>query len=231
MKNLIVFLSFILIISLAGCVKGVESCPAAETTPGAETIQEEDAANLISSAQLSPAVYDALRAEWSAWNAKDEMQKLVSSHLPGNIYKQFETWAECETFLGFELFNPLENSEFEKGSYVGMPLGANGASRFYVNLYGSNEGQVQWIYVQSGYRDGEIRIDVNAQIFPDVVKGNVDNQEPLITEDSGERYVATEALLARGPVTYSIRVIGGKGEWDAVRATLEKVLPYFMENN
>lgn len=230
MKNLIVFLSFILIISLAGCAKGVESCPAAETTLGAETIQKEDATNMISSAQLSPAVYDALQAEWSAWNAKDEMQKLVSSHLPGNIYKQFETWAECEEFAGFEIFNPLEDSEFEKGSYVGMPVGANDTSRFYVSLYGTKEGQVQWIHVQSGYRDGEIRIIVNAQMFPDVVKGDAESQEPLITEDSGERYVAAEALLARGPVTYSIRVIGGKGEWDVVRATLEKVLPYFSSS-
>lgn len=84
------------------------------------------------------------------------MQKLISSHLPGICYKRFDDWAECEKFLGFEVFNPLE--------------------------------------------------------------------------DSGEQYVATEALLARGPITYNIRVIGDKNEWDAVRATLEKVLPYFMEN-
>lgn len=224
MKRLIVLiLLFISVTMLSSCtVNAGTSTPDAE-----ENASEKSTQTVISSDMLSPAVYAALEKEWSAWNAKDEMQKLVSSHLPGNIYKQFDTWTECEEFLGFALWNPLEDSEFEKGSYVGMPVGANDASRFYVSVYGTNEGQVQWIHVQSGYRDGEVRINVYAQISPDVAKGDAENQEPLITEDSGEQYVATEALLARGPVTYNIRVIGGKGEWDAVRATLEKVLPYF----
>ena len=229
MKRLMVLiLLFVSVASLTGCIKGVESCPVANTTPGEENNQKEKSStNMISSAQLSPAVFAALEAEWSAWSAKDEMQKVVSSHLPGHIYKQFDAWAECEEFVGFKIFNPLEDSGFEKGSYVGMPVGANDVSRFYISLYGTNEGQVQWIHVQSGYRDGEIRINVNAQISPDVIKESLDAQEPLITEDSGERYVATEALLTQGPVTYSIRVIGGKGEWDGVRETLEEVLPYF----
>jgi len=176
---------------------------------------------------LSQSIYTALEKEWSAWNAKDEMQKLVSSHLPGICYRQFDTWTECEDFLGFEVFNPLEDSEFEKASYIGMPLKFNDASRFYVNFYGPDADKVEWLDVQSGYRDGEVRINVNAQISPDVAKKDSEPQEPLITEDSGEQYVATEALLTLGPVTYNIRVIGGKGEWDAVRKTLEKVLPYF----
>jgi len=226
------FLIF-LVICMSGfsaCMKGVESCPTTEVTSRVEESSKEDEVqNIISSDMLGQGLYDALQKDWDAWNAKDDMQKMLSSHLPGICYKQFDTWAECEEFLGFEVFNPLEDSEFEKGSYVGMPVDYADASRFYANFYGPNGEQVQWIDVQSGYRDGNIRITVNAQISVDTPKENMDEEEPLITEDSGEQYVATTALLARGPVTYSIRVIGEKNQWDEVRETLGKVLPYFEE--
>ena len=228
-KLLMVALSIFLLAGFSACMKGVESCPAAEPSPTVEIAVQEESANMISSDMLGQGIYDALEKEWDAWNAKSEEQKLFSSHLPGICYKQFDTWAECEEFLGFEVFNPLEDSEFEKGSYVGMPVDFADASRFYVNLYGPNGEQVQWIDIQSGYRDGDIRITLNAQISVDTPKENPDAQEPLITEDSGEQYVATTALLARGPVTYSIRVIGEKNQWDEVRETLGKVLPYFEE--
>lgn len=232
MKQLkFLILSMICAVGLLGCAKGIESCPETESTPKAESSSsgEEVSDNIITSDMISQSIYTALQAEWAAWNAKDEMQKVISSHLPGACYKQFETWAECEEFLGFEIFNPLENSEFEKASYVGMPMGDDDASRFYVNFYGTNEGQVQWIFVESGYRDGDVRITVNAQIYPDKPLEVIGEQ--MITEDSGERYVATSKVVAIGPVSYNIRVIGNAGEWDAVRATLKKVLPYFEDKN
>lgn len=188
---------------------------------------KESSQNMIFSDMFSQSIYAALQAEWSAWNTKDDMQKAVSSHLPGHIYKQFDTWAECEEFVGTPIFNPLEDSEFEKGSYVGMPEGANDASRFYISLYGESPEKVNWIHVQSGYRDKEVGITINAKVFPYVATETTDAEEPLITEDSGERYVAAEALFVRESVTYTIRAVGGKGEWNAVRKTLSKVLPYF----
>lgn len=225
-----IFLIFILIcmVSFFGCAKGVEPCPVEEITSQAGLLFTEEAnQDIISSDMLGEGIYDALAKEWDAWNAKSEEQKMFSSHLPGHCYFQFDTWAECEEFLGFEIFNPLEDSEFEKGSYVGMPEGFAGASRFYISLYGSSAEKVQWIYVDSGYRDGDIRITVNAQISVDTPKENLDTQELLITEDSGGQYVATNALLARGPVTYNIRVVGSPNQWEKVRETLDKVLPYF----
>lgn len=228
-KSIALFFCFVIIAVLSCCAGGEKSGPEAEGIQQTEASSGEDSTqNMISSDMLSRSIYDALEAEWSAWNAKDDLQKAVSSHMPGYIYKSFDTWAECEAFVGFEIFNPLEDSEFEKGSYVGMPVGANDASRFNVSFYGPDTGQADWISVDSGYRDGDVRITVNAQILVDAPKEKMDGAEPLITEDSGEKYVATEALLARGPVTYTIRVIGDKNEWDAVRETLNKVLPYFQ---
>ena len=214
------------IIVLSGC-KGSKSCPPASPTPGAElsAFGEENTGNMITSDMLSQSIYTALQVDWDVWDAKDDMEKALSSRMPGHIYKGFDTWAECEEFLGFELFNPLEDSEFEKGSYVGMQEGFNDASRFYVSVSGTKEGEVQWISVESGYRDGNIRITVNAHIYPDDSQKDIGEQ--MITEDSGERYVATSKTVVLGPVVYGIRVIGDAGEWDAVRATLKKVLPYF----
>jgi len=230
MKRQIILIIYcaICIIMLSGC-KGSKSCPPADQAPGAESSSsgEENSGNMITSDMLSQSIYAALQADWDAWDAKSDMEKAISSRMPGHIYKGFDTWAECEEFLGFELFNPLENSEFEKGSYVGMQEGFNGASRFYVSVSGTKEGEVEWIMVDSGYRDGDIRITVNAHIYPDAPQKDIGEQ--MITEDSGERYVATSKTVVLGPVVYGIRVIGDAGEWDAVRATLKKVLPYFEE--
>ena len=229
---LIVILTFI--VCLIGCAKGVESCPSAESLSGAaapdeaENSIEDSSQNIISSDMLGQGIYDALEAEWTAWNAKDDFQKAISSHMPGYVYKKFDTWAECEEFLGFELFHPLENSEFEKGSYVGMPEGFNEASRFYVSFYGTEDGKVERISVESGYRDGDIRITVRASVRPDEPLELAGEQ--MITEDSGEHYVAASKLMVIGPVTYNIRVIGEANQWDEVRATLQKVLPYFTES-
>lgn len=227
-KYLAIFVSLVLVAALSGC-RGEKSCGdtiGAEQSNAGESVGEASD-NVITSDMLSQSIYDALQAEWSAWNAKDEMQKMISSHLPGHIYKGFNTWAECEAFLGFELSNPLEDSEFEKGSYVGMPEGSNGASRFYVSVYGTNEGEVEWIFVDSGYLDGDVRITVNAHIYPDKPLETVGEQ--MITEDSGENYVAASKTVVLGPVTYNIRVIGEPNQWEEVRATLKKVLPYFEE--
>ncbi len=227
-RVLFVLISLFFLAALSGC-KGEVSCPAADPTPGAESSSsgEENSDNMITSDMLSRSMYAALQADWDAWNAKDDVQKAISSRMPGYIYKSFDTWAECEEFLGFELFNPLENSEFEKGSYVGMQEGFNGASRFYVSFSGTNEGEVEWIFVDSGYRDGDVRITVSAHIYPDDPQKNIGEQ--MITEDSGERYVATSKTVVLGPVIYNIRVIGEANQWKDVRETLAKVLPYFEE--
>ena len=233
-KKIISVMVLVCITGLCGCFWKANAGAAHETTEISNAggdAGEEVSSEMISSDELGSGVYNALEKEWDAWNAKSEEQKMLSSHMPGNCYKSFDTWAECEEFLGVSLFNPLEDCEWlEKGTYVGMPLGFAGASRFSISFYGTNEGKVQWIFADSGYRDGDIRIMVNMQIFPDTMQENAkETEDARITEDSGERYVASEAALARGPVTYNIRVIGEPGTQTQVKETLEKVLPYFYD--
>ena len=186
---------------------------------------------LVAEGDFSEALYQALSDDWAAYDAMSEEEKMCSSHLPGWCSREFDEWEAVEQFVGLTIPNPLEELELlEKGTYVGMPLGFAGASRFSISFYGTNEGKVQWIFADSGYRDGDIRIMVNMQIFPDTMQENAkETEDARITEDSGERYVASEAALARGPVTYNIRVIGEPGTQTQVKETLEKVLPYFYD--
>ncbi len=233
-KKIISVMVLVCITGLCGCFGKTNAGATHETTEisnAGEDVGEENSSEMISSDELGSGVYNALEKEWAAWNEKSEEQKMFSSHMPGNCYKSFDTWAECEEFLGFSLFNPLEDCEWlEKGTYVGMPLGFADASRFSISFYGTNEQKVQWIFVDSGYRDGDIRVTVNMQMFPDNVQENANKtEEPIITEDSGDRYVAREALVVQGPVTYCIRVIGEPGMQGKVQETMEKVLPYFYD--
>ena len=53
------------------------------------------------------------------------------------------------------------------------------------------------------------------------------NGGTVITEDSNEEFEARTAFLARGPILYSIRVIGELGSTDAIDALLQELLPHF----
>lgn len=218
---------FIILIFLFISSIGTIGCAKEETSDMAVFSEIEDDQTIISPDLIGQDIYDALEEEWSAWNEKEEMEKLLSSHMPGACYRGFETLEECEEFLGFSLYNPLENSKFEKGSYVGMPVGYNDAPRFYVNFYGENAEQVNWIFVDSGYRDGDIRITVSAEISTEMAAQAGEAEEVLITQSEEENFVASTALFTRELVTYHIRVIGEPTQKDEVKETLEKVLSYY----
>ena len=221
-----VLFGILAVAGLAGCsgkLNGTLDVSKVIDVSGASALWEQ-----ISSDMLSQDIFDTLREEWDAWEAKDEFQRMVSSHIPGLCYKGFETLAECEEFLGFSISNPLEDSDWlEKGTYVGMPIGYEDASRFYVNFYGTMDGIVEWIRLESGYRVGEIRITMDTQIEIDAATESVEDIEPLITEDSGEQYVASTAVLVQGAKTYSIRVIGKPGMRSEVQKILDQVLACF----
>ena len=123
--------------------------------------------------------------------------------------------------------NPLEEAAWlAHGTYVGMPEGFQDAPNVRVNLYGTREGHVEWLSVESGYRDGEIRVTLDAMLYSDLAENkspdsgwsvelerqsylaNVDDNPVLITDDSGEQYVSRTAYLAHGHVLYQVSVIG-----------------------
>ena len=217
------------------------------TEKEAETIStESDFLEPISSDMFGQDLYDALQKDWAAYDALSTEHKMLSSHIPGNCRKDFDDWAVCEEFIGFSITNPLENNPaLEKGTYVGMPIGFMDAPHIRASWYGTRDGHVEWVRIQSGYQHEEIRIVVDAKLYGDSAEGKptdkgwsaeLDRQWyltkagsnlPIITEDSAEKYVANTAHLAQGRVLYSIRVIGESAAQNKVQETLEQILPYW----
>ena len=200
----------------------------------------------ISAEMLAQDVYDALQEEWDSYDSLSTEQKMLSSHFPGAFYEDFCDWVACEEFLGISIPNPLEEAAWlSHGTYVGMPEGFQDAPNVRVNLYGTREGHVEWLSVESGYRDGEIRVTLDAMLYSDLAENkspdsgwsvelerqsylaNVDDNPVLITEDSGEQYVSCTAYLAHGHVLYRVSVIGNPNLQDHVQETLENALSEF----
>ena len=200
----------------------------------------------ISAEMLAQDIYDALQEEWDSYDSLSTEQKMLSSHLPGAFYEDFSDWATCEEFLGMSVPNPLEEAAWlDHGTYVGMPEGFHDAPNVRVSLCGTREGHVESLSIQSGYRDGEIRVTLDAMLYGDPAEGistdsgwsvelerqsyiaNVDDDPVLITEDSGEQYVSRTAYLAQGYVLYRVSVIGDPNLQDHVQETFENVLSEF----
>ena len=233
-KFSVCFLSGLACISiLTGCLGQSEQVERPEPEP-------------ISAEMLAQDVYDALQEEWDSYDSLSPGQKMLSSHLPGAFYEDFSDWVACEEFLGMSIPNQLEEAAWlAHGTYVGMPEGFQDAPNVRVSLYGTREGHVEWLSVESGYLDGEIRVTLDAMLYSDPAENkspdsewsvelerqsylaNVDDNPVLITEDSGEQYISRTAYLAHGHVLYRVSVIGNPNLQDHVQETLENVLSEF----
>ena len=76
--------------------------------------------------------------------------------------------AGCETFLGLFIPNPAEECTWlEQAAYVAMPIGFMDAPRIMASWYGTEDGHVEWISVQGGYRNGDIRVAIDAMLYGD----------------------------------------------------------------
>ena len=92
---------------------------------------------------FSQGVYDALEENWTAWEAVDELERMLSSTLPGHCAQEFDSWAQCADFLGPSIPDPAADCGWlEEATYAGMPLEASDAPRVKAEWYGTREGQV-----------------------------------------------------------------------------------------
>ena len=200
----------------------------------------------ISPASLSQNVYDDLHYEWDTWNSLSQEEKMVSGHLPGCCQRSFDDWAECEAFLGFSIPNPLEECTWlEQATYVGMPIGFQNTPCIKASWYGTEAGHVEWISVDSGYRNGDIRVIISAMLYgnPTDTKSSNSvssvelerqnylanlNDGPLqISSDCTANYYSNTAYQAYGNILYRFRVIGTPDIPLQVEHTMEQVVNAF----
>lgn len=202
----------------------------------------------ISSDSISQDVYNDLQHEWDSWNLLSQERKLLSSSLPGYCQRSFDDWAECETFLGFFIPNPAEECTWlEQATYVAMPVGFMDAPRVEASWYGTEDGQVEWISVQGGYRNGDIRVIIDAMLYGDPADTkpsdsgwsteierqnyleNADNAKLQISSETTNKYFSNTAYQAYGNILYRFQVIGNPDAQSQVENTLDQVVAAFSE--
>lgn len=240
-------------ILLAGCSQVCPAVPGQDAAGAAEigTLSAESGCLApVSPELISEAVYEGLEEEWAAWSALTKEQQMVSSHMPGWCQRSFDSWAACEAFLGFAIPNPLEECPWlEQATYAGMPIGFRNAPRVELSWYGTQDGHVEWIAADAGYRDGELRVIVSAAIYGDPAETkpadsgwsveldrqqyleNADSAPVQITADSGEQYFANRTSLAQGPVLYRIDVIGEADAQAQVEDLVAQAIEYFGQES
>ncbi len=254
---LVLVLTFILV--LAGCTSRFNRTT---DTPEVEDIKlnerySESSSNLKLEAEsdclepvpldsISQDVYNALQNEWDSWNLLSTERKMFSSHTPGYCLRSFDSWGECEYFLGFTIPNALEDcSWLEKATYVAMPLGFQDASHVRASWYGTEDGHVEWINVEADYRNGDIRVMINAALYGDLADtkpsgseqsvnlerqsymANIDIASSQITSNSTENYFSNVAYQVNGNVLYRFNIVGEPDVQTQVENTLEQVINSF----
>ena len=224
------------------CVLAWLLCAALLAGCRADSGPEEDGwVEPISQEALSQDLREALEAEWDSWNALSEEAQAVSSHMPGWCRQGFEDWAAGEAFLGFSVPNPLEACDWlEKGTYAAMPLGFRDAPRVDVQWNGTEEGYVDWVSANAGYRGGPIRVMLGVLLYGDPAKARFSDRDwtldlgeaaadgvlHVISEDT-ERYCSRTAYLVRGGVLYCVHIVGDPDGTAEVEETLERALGAF----
>lgn len=211
---------------------------------------DQDHLEPISADSISQNVYNALRHEWDSWNLLSQERKMLSSHLPGCCQRGFDDWAECEVFLGFSIPNPAEECTWlEHATYAAMPAGFMDAPRIEASWYGTEDGHVEWISVQSGYRNGDIRVIIAAMLYGDPADTkpsdsgwgieierqnyleNVDDIPLQISSETTNKYFSATAYQAYGNVLYRFQVIGSPDAQSQAENTLDQVIAVFSEEH
>ena len=226
------------------CVLAWLLCAALLAGCRADSGPEEDGwVEPISQEALSQNLRDALEAEWDSWNALSEEAQAVSSHMPGWCRQGFEDWAAGEAFLGFSVPNPLEACDWlEKGTYAAMPLGFRDAPRVDVQWNGTEEGYVDWVSANAGYRSGPIRVMLGVLLYGDPAKAGFSDRDWTldlgeaaadgvlhVISEAAERYSSRTAYLVRDGVLYCVHIVGEPDGTAEVEETLERALGAFEE--
>ena len=193
-----------------------------------ETTRETCYAEFDITDGFSPALHQAIRDSWAAYDSMSPMMQLASSTLPGSCTRDFDRWEEVEQFVGVTIPNPLETLDhLEKGNWAAAPEGYNGGSRFHVTFQGTREGQVQQLTVVAGYRLNDLRMTMTAQLC-----GDLPISPPGVTvfsPNSGEGYEARTGMLTCGNIQYTLRVLGDPGTGDRVSELLQELRSYFED--
>lgn len=116
---------------------------------------------------------DAVTSAVAEVSQKMAEQDPILNSSPGYWFRTFDSWTDCEEFVGFPLDNPLElTGLLETANYSAIAQNAESLdeeSRRHcaVALRGNAEGELQHLTVDTGYLMGEIRIQMTVSLYPE----------------------------------------------------------------
>ncbi len=205
---------------------------------------------LFSADSVSQDIYDDVQKSWDKWNEMSEESQHLSSSNPGYCGKGFDNWNECEEFLGFSVPNAMEACSWvEKATYVGMPEGYMDTSHISATYYGTEEGEIEWIEVRTGYRHEKVKIIVAALLYGEEAEKNDSDsvssielqrteylekaEESMIqvTLNTTENAFDKDVYGVKDGVLYRITVTGELKLQEQVEETFIKVMDYFFGEN
>ena len=119
--------------------------------------------------QLGQILTDRIAEEWERFDQMDQLDQHASSHIPGTVYINTNTWAACENAVGVAVANPLEHMDWlEKTGYFGMESvePSMPATHVKATAYAtqSTARKLSRVDIQSGYSCGDVRITLTATI-------------------------------------------------------------------
>ena len=187
---------------------------------------------------LGQTIREALQKDWDWWNGLGKDQIYYSPIDAASGHQSFDSWAECEAFVGLTVPNPLETCDFlEKGTYVGMPVGFADAPRMEVSWFGTEDGHLCMVTLSAGYYCGDVRMQFFAKVYGDLVEtgdgrrhmSDVMRTDYLEHTGGAGAYIVEDAYgcngtLAKGRVLYHVNVIGSGEQMEAARAMLDRIL-------
>ena len=193
---------------------------------------------VVPSELLGQPIREALQKDWDWWNGLGKDQIYYSPIDAASGHQSFDSWAECEAFVGLTIPNPLETCDFvEKGTYAGMPVGFADAPRMEVSWFGTEDGHLCMVTLSAGYYCGDVRMQFFAKVYGDLVEtgdgrrhmSDVMRTDYLEHTGGAGAYIVEDAYgcngtLAKGHVLYHVNVIGSGEQMDAARAMLDRIL-------
>ena len=194
---------------------------------------------------FSEAMQEDLYRSWLDWDAMDEMEKMLSSTMPGTYARFFGGTGteEALAYFGREILLPFEGAEgFAPANTAGVTcMDENGAESDMILSHcrvisTGVRGQVDEATFTAGYNCDGARIVFNAAAYADAAK-NMESSE-IVTEydnwhdyqgsEEPAHYEAANITFCKDGIGYSIRIVSLEGR-EKLDAAVEKVMAVLNE--
>lgn len=166
---------------------------------------------------FSQSIYEMIANDWEKYNSMDNVQRMLSSHMPGICSKQFENWSEAIEFVGVEPWNPFENEEWLSGTNEYRIANRKKNSMlldYNTEFYGDADGKLNSISLSSNYplASGFVNLVINLgsettfSAWPDNEKGGKTRFYKDVFYEDRTRTITIDVLVVHTDNYDAIRI-------------------------